>query len=232
MLTATLLSALLLNSLSTTPNGALIQNETTCYTTTAQKGDKIEVIGYTLQSIERGKKEDRDIFKIVIHQRMFGGKFDMRDSFIVDAQDLHAIEFINERQGKQHVLLNYGSNKISGTRIASDGSKESIEVATQGSIWDANLWGVTFAAMPLTSGAQLRLPTFHYDKGLGEFNIQVKGLEANIWQLDIGEEGKPKAHYQIGQSPRRELGVKAGPYTSFIGGDCAELARPANPSNK
>jgi hypothetical protein len=73
--------------------------------------------------------------------------------------------------------------------------------------------------------AQRRLPSFHYDKGLGEFNINVKGLEADTWQLDVGEEGKPKAHYQIGQSPRRELGVKAGPYTSFIGGDCAELAK-------
>lgn len=232
MLAATLLSALLLNSLSTKPDGTLIQNETTCYTTTAQKGDKIKVIGYTLQSIERGKKEDRDIFNIVIHQRMFGGKFDMRDSFVLDAKDLHAIEFSNERQGKQHVHLSYSANRITGTRLKSDGLTEAIDVPIQGLIWDANLWGITFAAMPLTIGAQLRLPTFHYDKGLGEFNIQVKGLEANIWQLDIGEEGKPKAHYQIGQSPRRELGVKAGPYTSFIGGDCAELARPANPSNK
>jgi hypothetical protein len=228
MLAETLFIAAILS----TPNGAFIKNETTCYTTTAQKANNVEIIGYTLQTIERARKNDRDIFKVVIHQRMFGGKFDMRDSFILDAHDLHAIEFINERQGKQHVRLEYGTNKISGTRLKSDGSIEAIEVPIQGLIWDANLWGVTFAAMPLTTGTKLQLPTFHYDKGLGVFNVDVKGLEAEVWQLDVGEEGKPKAHYQIGQSPRRELGVKAGPYTSFIGGDCAELTHPASNSDK
>jgi hypothetical protein len=217
--------SLLIAAILSTPNGALIKNETSCYTTTVQKADKIEIVGYTLQSIERSKKGDYEVFKITIHQRMFGGKFDMRDSFILDATDLHAIEFINERQGKQHVHLNYAKNKISGTRTKADGTTEVIEVPIQGPIWDANLWGVTFAAMPLTKGAQLRLPTFHYDKGIGEFNVNVAGIETDIWQLDVGEEGKPKVRYQIGQSPRRELGVKAGPYTSFIGGDCTELAQ-------
>jgi hypothetical protein len=180
-------------------------------------------IGYTLQSIERSKAGDHEVFKIVIHQRMFDGKFDMRDSFIVDAKDLHAIEFTNERHGKQHVHLNYSENIISGTRIKSDGTSETLNFAIQGPIWDANLWGVSFSAMPLSADAELKLPTFHYDKGVGEFKIKVVGQDADTWQLDIGEDSKPKARYQIGKSPRRELGVKAGPYASFIGGDCSEL---------
>jgi hypothetical protein len=218
-----LLETLFMAAILSTPNGKLIKNETTCYTTTVQKAEKSEIVGYTLQAIERSKVGDREVFKILIHQRMFGGKFDMRDSFIVDAQDLRAIEFMNERQGKQQVRLSYGNDKIRGTRMKADGATEAIEIAIPGPIWDANLWGLTFAALPLETGAQLSLPTFHYDKGRGEFNINVKGLEADIWQLEVGAEGQPKAHYQIGQSPRRELGVKAGPYTSFIGGDCTGL---------
>lgn len=221
MLAETLFIAAILS----TPNGALIKNETTCYTTTTQKEGKVEVIGYTLQSIQRGKSGEREVLKIVIHQRMFGGKFDMRDSFILDASDLHAIAFVNERQGQQHVRLNYSENKVSGIRTKADGTIEAIDVEIQGPIWDANLWGVSFSAMPLAIDAELRLPTFHYDKGLGEFNVKVIGLESDVWQLDIGEKAKPKARYQIAQSPRRELGVKAGPYTSFIGGDCTELAQ-------
>jgi hypothetical protein len=227
-----LTTTLLLSAALIAPNGALIQNESTCYTTSVQKADKLEVLGITWQSIQRAKLGERDVIKVVIHQSMANGKFDMLDSFVLDAKDLQAIEFNNERHGKRHVQLTYSEGRVRGTRLKPDGSSEMIDVVTGTPIWDGNLYGVVFAALPLTHDAQFRLPTYQYDRGLGEFKLKVITQEAGVWELEVENDDKLKPRYQIGQTPRRELGYKAGPYVNALGGDCTALEQKAATRNK
>ena len=217
------IATLLISTALIAPNGSLIQNGSTCYTTSIQKADKLDVLGITWQSIQRAKLGERDVIKVVIHQWMAGGKLDMRDSFVLDAKDLQAIAFTNERNGKRHVQLAYSEGRVRGTRLKPDGSSEEIDTVTGSPIWDGNLYGVMFAALPLTQDAQYRLPTYHYDKGIGEHKVKVIAQEAGVWELEVEINDNLRPRYQIEQISRRELGYKAGPYVNALGGDCTAL---------
>ena len=52
--------------------------------------------------------------------------------------------------------------------------RKTISVDLNGPVWDGNLWGQTFAAMPLSTGASLTLPAYQYESGLGMFYIDVQ----------------------------------------------------------
>ncbi|OAN60091.1 DUF3108 domain-containing protein [Sphingomonas sp. TDK1] len=49
-------------------------------------------------------------------------------------------------------------------------------ISAPGAVWDGNLVGLAFAALPLAEGKTYELPFFQYDKGMGRFTLKVVGL--------------------------------------------------------
>lgn len=212
------------------PDGTALALGDSCYTMTTQQNGTERVIGYVFQSIQRQTVNGVDALAIVVHQHLANGKFDMRDSFLVRRQDLRPIQLDTDRDGSPHVHLEYTANRITGWKTV-NGAKTAIEVALDEPVWDGNLWGITFAALPLKKGGAYRIPTYQYDNGKGVFLVSVKeerkiatpAGEVDAWVLEAGAKSDELVEYLIGKNPLRELGYLAGPMSQKIGGDCGSL---------
>jgi hypothetical protein len=192
------------------PNGADLALGDFCYTITAGADGKEQPIGYVFQSLTADHLDGIDVLTVVVHQHLLTKKFDMRDRLVLRKADLTPLRLDTDRDDSPHVHLDYSPGRVTGWKMVA-GAKEPIDVALNGRVWDGNLWGVTFAALPLKAGANYRLPVYQYDSGKGEFFVTVVGLKPN-----------ERVKYLLGQRPRMELGYAAGP-TSQLGGDCTGL---------
>ena len=154
----------------------------------------------------------------------------MRDSFLLRRADLRPIRLDSERDGTHHVHLDYAGNRVTGWKLVK-GAKESIDINFDGPVWDSNLWGLTFAALPLKKDAQFHLPTYQYDDGKGSFSVTVTGEKKvptpggmkDAWVIRAGVKLNEMADYFIGKNPPAELGYDAGPMSQHPGGDCTGL---------
>lgn len=213
-----------------TPNGSSLAMGESCYTITSQKDGKEQPMGYVFQSLISKQLDGVDILEVIVHQHLLDRKFDMRDNFLLRREDLRPIRLDTDRDGSPHVHLDYAANHVTGWKMV-NGSKQPIDIQFDGPVWDGNLWGVTFAALPLKEGASYQLPTYQYDSGKGDFAITVtdqrkvdtpKGT-VDAWVLKAGLKPDEQVEYLIGQSPPMELGYIAGPMSQHIGGNCAGL---------
>lgn len=209
------------------PNGAVLKEDRSCYTIYDKRSGTAKAVGVTWQTVRQGSLNGRKIWTVVVHQSVAGGKFDMRDTFVLDAADLQPLSFLNQRHGKIHVSLTYQDGHVRGTRINKDGAAEPIDVSYQGPIWEGNLYGVMFSALPLAAGASYRIPYYQYDKGLGEFTVNVKGTEkidgTEVWVVDAGANEQHRSEYLLGRDMPREVGYRAAGSSQELGGDCAAL---------
>jgi hypothetical protein len=198
-----------------TPNGSSLALGDSCYVFQSLKSERIDGV---------------DVLAVVVHQHLLSGKFDMRDSLLLRKADLLPIRLDTDRDGSPHVHLDYSQNRVTGWKMV-NGSKQPINVPLDGPVWDGNLWGVTFAALPLKEGATYRLPTYQYDNGKGEFFLTVAGQQkaatdkgtVDAWVVEAGLKPDERVQYLIGQRPPKELGYAAGPMSQHLGGDCTEL---------
>ncbi|MEQ7873648.1 hypothetical protein ABDK56_06535 [Sphingomonas sp. ASV193] len=191
-------------------------------------------IGQTFQRVRRLRFAGQDALDIVVHQRV-GRSFDMRDHFIVARRTLAPILFDSRRgatvdaPGWHRLSLRYSPGRITGSRLDASGRRP-IDVALDHAVVDGNLWGITFAALPLRDGAAFTVPTWQYDKGFGTFSVRVVGVEKvtvgtraePAWAVEVRTGDGEVARYLIGQRPA-ELGYRAGPMAQRIGGDCSDL---------
>ena len=98
-------------------------------------------------------------------------------------------------------------------------------------VWEGNLYGLTFASLPLTEGAHFTLPVWQYDKAFGEFSVTVTGSRivetpsgaVDAWVLEAGADQSRLLTYLIAKDDHQELGYSSGPMSQAIGGDCAGL---------
>jgi hypothetical protein len=210
-------------------SGARLQAGLTCYAIVA--GDK--VIGSTLQTITASRDGTRSVWDIVVHQKLANGSFDMRDHFVVDRKTLLPIRMDSRRgrerteRGWHRVSVEYGPRNVRGTRETATGSTP-LEATLTGPTWDGNLWGLTFAALPLKAGGTYAVPFWQYDKGFGTFTAQVVGSEdvdtpagkVAAWVVEAGDDPAHLARYRIAKATRQELGYTAGPSGQRLGGAC------------
>jgi len=178
-------------------------------------------IGTTVQTITRSRDGQRSTWDIVIHQKAEDprfGRFDMRDQFVVDRKTLLPIRLTSSSgqegvdRGWHRISLSYGASAIRGTKRTAAGT-EAIDVPIAGPVWDGNLWGITFAALPLRRDRQFSIPFWQYDKGLGAFSARVIGSQnadtaigtVSAWTVEAGTGGGPKTRYVIRKGPRQEL---------------------------
>ncbi|MES2096288.1 MAG: hypothetical protein V4459_05980 [Pseudomonadota bacterium] len=216
--------ALAANALPPVPDGTRLRPTTQCFAMVG--GGKM--IGATFQRIRAVRVAGRAAWDIVIYQRLSDGRFDMRDHFVLARRDLRPIAFDSSRFGKQHIALTYGATRITGTRVEKDGSTKTVDVPLTSPVWEGNLWGVTFGAMPLGAGATLELPFYQYDKGFDRFHLAVTGSEivdtpsgkVAAWTVDVGTDPKRIVTYLIDKKSGAELGTRAGGFETRLGGDC------------
>ena len=200
------------------PDGSLLKPGTACYA--IARGDT--AMGATFQKVVAATVDGMPVWDVVVHQRIGDGKFDLRDHFVLRRADLTPIAMDSRKSGVEHVRVVYGDGKAVTTRPGAD----PVETAFTGRIWDGNLWGLTFAALPLAQGAHFELPFYQYDKGLGHFTLDVVGSETvarrDAWTVEVTMDQR-KVRYQIGKADRAELGYYGGGFAQRLGGDCSAI---------
>lgn len=222
---------------TTTPDATRLQPGAQCFTIT--RGGA--ALGLTHQTVRATKVGRRSAWDIVVHQRMNDGSFDMRDHFVVDRTTLRPISFESARgtdrdtRGWQRVALRYGDQRIVGTKETKAGVTR-IDVPLDGPVWEGNLWGITFAALPLRAGGRYSLPFWQYDKGFGKFTVNVVGREQadgsgggkDAWILEAGDDPARLSRYLVAAGRPREIGYAKGPFGQKLGGDCTGMAATAS----
>jgi hypothetical protein len=200
-----------------------------CYTMTADG----KAMGTTAQTIAATRIGGRPVWDIVIHQKVANGVFDMRDHFVVDRRTLLPLHMDSQRgsvrtdRGWHRITIDYAKGRITGTRETATATTP-IDVAADHPVWDGNLWGVTFAALPLRQGGRYTLPFWQYDKGFGQFTLQVVGRETvttpsgrvAAWIVEAGDDPTHPMRYRIAHRPRQELGYVVGSHGQQLGGTC------------
>ena len=228
------LTAAMLATASETPllDGSKLQPGESCYAITLNGEEK----GATWQTIRATHVDEKPAWDIVIHQQLPEKGFDLRDHFLLDGMTLRPIAFDSQRgknpesRGWQKISLHYAPDRILGTRESSTGIAK-IDVALDAPVWEGNLWGVAFAALPLHSGGRYTLPFWQYDKGFGALQVNVveekpakpSEGQAGIWVLDAGDDPDSMIRYTIADHPRAELGYSIGPMAQKLGGDCSAI---------
>lgn len=231
MKTMLILAALLATGATPLPHmeGRELHAGSTCY---AIINDGRQV-GTTLQTITAAREQGRRVWDVVVHQRVGGGAFDMRDHFVLDRATLLPIRMESQRgrdraeRGWHRVRIDYGPHAIRGTKETGAGPTP-IDVPLTGPTWDGNLWGLTFSALPLREGGTYTLPFWQYDKGFGTFTARVVGSEevaipsgkVAAWIVEAGTDPAQLLHYSIAKTTRQELGYTAGPHAQRLGGEC------------
>lgn len=209
--------------------GARLQAGSTCYAIVA--GDR--AIGSTLQTVTASRAGGMLVWDIVVHQKLNNGAFDMRDHFVVDRKTLLPIKMDSQRgrerteKGWHRVSIEYGIRGIHGTKETATGSTP-LDMALTRPTWDGNLWGLTFAALPLKEGGAYAIPFWQYDKGFGTFAARVVGSKdvdtpsgkMAAWIVEAGDDPAELARYEIAKTTRQELGYAAGPNGQHLGGVC------------
>lgn len=214
--------------LTAVPDGRRLHPYSACYAIMGPSAEGAPVIGSTWQSVRRGKMGRRAVWRIVVHQRLANGRFDLRDTFLLDDGTFQPISVATTRNGKNHAELSYGDNRVTGYKLDRQGARVTIDQAHSGPVWDGNLFGPTFAALPLAVGKSFTLPFYQYDRGVGVFTITVKGSERvttpagrlEAWLLDAGSGLDQRLTYRIGKRDGKELGYSSSQGGQRLGGTC------------
>lgn len=216
------------------PDGYRLAETSQCFTMYRVTEQGEVKFGNTLQTVEFVTHEGVPALRIVIHQYGNDGAFDMRDEFLLAREDLKPLEFesrFRSTSGRSHdVELHYTGNRITGDKTTGEETR-AIDVELPNPVWEGNLWGLTFAALPLQAGAHYELPFFQYDKGTGSFEVDVTGSETiataegpvDAWVLNAGVAGEAHARYLVGKATAMELGYESAGFRQAPGGDCSSL---------
>lgn len=225
-----LLIPLLLALSPSLPAGERLAEQDACFTITMTREGKSVEFGQVRQTVRRGNQDGRGVLQVLVHQRGQGG-FDMRDTFVLDGLTLQPLHFENSRAGAPHVVLDYSASRVTGSMFDKDGKRTDVDVPLSAPVWEGNLFGVMFAALPLAEGGQYRVPFYQYDKGLGEFTVRVTGSETVVtpegpvaaWVLDAGTDAQRRVQYLVAKENPRELGYRGPGFAQTLGGDCSAL---------
>ena len=207
------------------PDGGRLTAGTTCYAIMRDAS----VIGATWQSVRPIEVAGEAAWDVVVHQRA-GDAFDLRDHFVLARKDLRPLAFDSRKLGKEHVTLRYANGRIAGSRVEK-GVAVPVDLAAPNPVWEGNLWGLTFGALPLADGGEYSLPFYQYDKGFGTFTLKVTGSETvetsegrvDAWTVDVGTGSDRRVTYLIGKVDGAELGTRAPGFATRLGGDCTGL---------
>lgn len=213
------------------PDGARLEEGQMCYTLAIDRDGSTRPIGRSFQVVRRDSFEDRPVLWVLVHQQLQNGAFDVRDEFVLEPADLRPIRYVGRRNGTVRVDLSYGDDGVAGYRIDDQGRRTDIVTPLRGRVWEGNLWGLVFAAMPLREDRPLSLPFWHHEKGFGRFSVRVVGTETvsapdgptPAWIVEATDGSGPTITYRIGRDRGVEISNTAGAFTQTPGGDCSGI---------
>lgn len=213
------------------PNGSRLEEGRFCYTLEMRRDGASRAVGRTLQVVRHETFEGRPVVRVIVHQQLQDGAFDVRDDFLLEPADLRPVRYVSRRNGEVRVDVAYGTDLITGYHVADSGRREDLSVALAEPVWDGNLWGILFAALPLSEGREITLPFWHYEKGFGQFSVTVVGSETaagpdgriEAWIAEATDGQGPKVTYRLGRGRGLELSYAAGALAQTPGGDCTGL---------
>lgn len=211
-------------------DGNLLQPGRSCYAIVANG----QTIGRTVQTITVISVESAPSWQIEVHQKLDNGTFELRDTFVVKRDTLQPVSLRSERgtdrnaPGWQRVTVKYADGFVTGSKETAGGIVPLL-ARVPDPVWDGNLWGLMFAGLPLRDGASFQIPFWQYDKGLGRFDLQVKGSQMvqtpgspiDAWVVEAGTDPARTTRYLIGKDSRKELGYSAGPMEQVLQDDCS-----------
>lgn len=207
------------------PDGSLLSKSRQCFEMLRGSPDGPVVFGHTLQTIEAAEHDGEAAWRIVVHQKGAGGSFDMRDEFLLHADNLLPISLHNKamRGGKlfHEIHLDYDGSGVTGKRIEANGEVKPIDVDFDKPRWEGNLWGITFATLPLAEGGHYELPFYQYDKGKGSFIVETVKHDGDIIVIRGGADPERLTEYRIQASPRAEVGYGGAQFQQQPTDDCS-----------
>jgi hypothetical protein len=148
-----MLPVVLAAALSPQIEGARLHPDEACYAIYAPKSGVETVIGATRQTLRRETLDGRPVWRVIVHQHLNDGHFDLRDELILDGATLRPIRLETTANGRPHAHLDYSPSKVTGFRMK-EGKALPIDQPLHAPVWDGDLYGPTFAALPL-----LRVPS-------------------------------------------------------------------------
>ena len=106
-----------------------------------------------------------------------------------------------------------------------------MDLNADGPVLDGNLWGPLLAALNLEDGMQLRPQIYQYNDGLGNFVIDVTGVDTietadgprDVYLVDMGFSEDRLTTYLIGKADGTEYGSRSGNFSTTRLPDCAGL---------
>lgn len=212
--------------------GQRLPEGASCYVISSNRSGQAEPIGVTFQTVRRGVSAGRSVLFVSVRQRAANGRFDMRDDFVLDAKSLRPVSLTNRSKGVVRAEVSYGVHGITGRKLDASGQWVAMDVPLQGPVWEGNLFGLTFAALPLAKGRSFEIPFWQYDKGFGVFDVKVTATEVvqtpdgprEAWSLDVKAGSERTLTYVIGKTDHRELGYRAAQGAQTLGGDCSAIS--------
>jgi hypothetical protein len=222
---------LLIATVSAFPIGSRLHEDKACYAILGPVAQGSPVMGATWQSIQRDHLGVRAVWHVIVHQRLSGARFDLRDELVLDGDTLRPISLSSTMNGKPHAELSYGDKRVTGFRFDRQGDRVEIDQALTAAVWDGNLYGPTFAALPLRQGASFAVPFYQYDRGLGSFTLTVRSSKSvatpsgsvEAWVLDAGPSEAERMEYLIAKKDGRALGYGSADGGQRLGGDCSGI---------
>ena len=210
-------------------DGARLRLGDACYAIQPRApGDKAP--GNVLRRVER---VGNNRLRITVASRFNGGPL-LTSRMEVAFPSLRPIRTVEETDGRVGLLVRYRDPSVTGTIVGENGRRKTSGELLPGPVWDEETLEFVASALPLEEDAHFDLPIFHFGRGSGVTQIDVRRavsvdgfgpLPVPAWEVEAGTRSGIKIVLLIGRADRRLLAVDVDGVRSSLSADCSMLAK-------
>ena len=209
-------------------DGDRLQEGQTCFALKAGEN----VVGFQRETITPAVSIEGPAWRIVSEQVLPERGITFVDHFLHDRETLAPVAFHSILNGQEIARLSYLNGRIFGKRFdRQEKAGKPVDLNADGPVLDGNLWGPLLAALNLEDGMQLRPQIYQYNDGLGNFVIDVTGVDTietadgprDVYLVDMGFSEDRLTTYLIGKADGTEYGSRSGNFSTTRLPDCAGL---------
>lgn len=168
---------------------------------------------------------------IAIHQVMPSRNFNMKDQFVLN-RDMTPTHFYHSRMGGKSLSIDYDYDGVSTSvfLLGQQTNEDGFSLKFDGKLWEGNLWGTLFTALPLQQNTTFSIPTYHYQNGPS--NLEIVDVRKNdivfnkqsipVFEVDVNASGLMTTYF-VSVEDRVELGYENSAFSQWIGGNCNDM---------
>lgn len=209
-------------------DGTRLHERRACYALSIERDGAARSIGAEINVVSRARENGRDVWRVVTRQKLSRGE--MQDTYVLDAGTLQPLTYENRMAGETRIQVTYAADRITGTLTDQSGTKQPVDVALSGQVWDGHLYGAVLGALPLAEGARFSIPVWNHDRGLAQLVVEVTGSRSvptpsgprDAWVVSVEPAPGVRAEYLVGKADGVDLGYSARPMRQTPV-DCATL---------